>query len=313
MFTRALRSLVKKQLSPAQFHKCTTAAQSCAGVHLFHLPLANIHTQSMKLNEFQLPDFNYITDAPMAEKIQNFDVIANEGHKNYLLFATYVELLAGYLYPFVSKWVTQGLETAVSSAKEADPQFVDFIMDQWGMNAVALKPLPPRQHDDYIQDQYRIRVIAEKSLVKNQTYNFIYKSTKESAMPLMTLIKCIENYPWKWRLGVEGQQSYEPLMPLFHNSTRFFKYAITTYISHNSNNFTIDHDVIGRFWFHQDCLFKCLHHFSRLSNGVIEFPLGPEVVEYLWTLRSASLERDGVINELLCDPASDYARFMKNR
>ena len=47
---------------------------------------------------------------------------------------------------------------SVGSQKESDIQFVDFIMDQWDMQDVALKPFPPRQHDDYIQDQYRIRV-----------------------------------------------------------------------------------------------------------------------------------------------------------
>lgn len=319
MRVNVFKAFYKARCSVKSINKSTVILRPILQIPVLELA-KTIHTEPIKLqkqpdpeyDEYRLPDFKYLTNASMDEKIKNFMIIASEPHQNYMAFCVYVELLAGFLYPFVSEWVTTGLQPRVGIQKSDDTTFVDFILDQWQLH-VNTKPLPPRSEDEYFQKQYRIRVIAEKNLVRNQVYNFVYKARKEAVMTLSTLMKCIENYPWHWRLGEEQRAEFEPLMPLLLNSTKFFKYAVTNYISHNDRNFTIDHDVIGRFWFHQDCLFKILHHFASLSSNTIDFPLTQETTDYMWTLRAAYLNKDKIIPEILCDPESDYIRYLNSR
>lgn len=268
-------------------------------------------------NKYTLPGFGKFGTHSPKDKLLNFNIVANEGFKNYVLFCTYSELLASYLYPFVSQWTRQGLGCLSKNTKaDNDNDFCMSMMNLWHYNGES-PPLPP-QYKDYCQRNYRIRLIAAKEkLLADGEYQIDYeliRTPNTKAPPsLEIIIQCIRFFPWRNVINTDKSQDLQDYLALkktFVSCTEYFKYACSSYISNNGNNFTIDHDPIGRFWFNQDCLFKCLHHLARLSVDGIEFPLDHELAEYLKTLRVASLESEDVIRNLLISPYSQHYRML---
>lgn len=94
------------------------------------------------------------------------------------------------------------------------------------------------------------------------------RSEPSDDVPLVILVKFLQNYNWESIMENETilEQYRFHFKPAFDYHLKFFEYSYSTYVSHNEKNFTIDHEVIGRFWLHQDHLLKFLHHLSIMSR-----------------------------------------------
>jgi len=291
----------------------STNSRNCKE-HEFTTRLAEERTVK---DQFLIKDLCNFGEKTPLEKIKNFNYVLNDEHVNYLTFCLYSELLSRYLFPYISKWVTDGIGFMDKNTKaDRDTEFCEFIFKHW-KSAPENLPLPPRLHGyDYCSKKYRIRILADKrqiihSLNYEIDYDMIRQPTTKSPPSLHTLLACVRNFPWNHVIeGDEERNQHKMLTRTFHSSTDYFTFAYVNYLSRNRQNFTIDHDPFGRFWFNQDVLFKCLHHLCELTKGKMEFPFDDGMKEHLKLIRMASLEKSTISNALLLDPESAHSKFL---
>ena len=118
----------------------------------------------------------------------------------------------------------------------------------------------PLEFKDFNQILYRIRLIAgREKLLHGEDFKIDYGLIKTlityAPASLEVLIESLRYFPWLEVIKTDTMQDlnyYVSLKKMFIQSTDYFVYAIRTYISKNTNNFTIDHDTISCFWFNQD-------------------------------------------------------------
>merc|ERR1712096_245001 len=186
-------------------------------------------------DQFHIRDLCNFGEKTPLEKIKNFNYVLNDEHINYLTFCLYSELLSRYLFPYLSKWVTDGVGFMDKNTRtDRDTEFCEFIMKHWKSVPENL-PLPPKLVGyDYCSKKYRIRILADKrqiihSLNYEVDYDMIRQPTTKSPPSLHTLLACVRNFPWSHVIeSEEGKNQYKMLMRTFHSSTDYFTFEKNT-------------------------------------------------------------------------------------
>lgn len=259
-----------------------------------------------KLNEkpSRLEQLNYDVEESPTEKWRQFKKILDEDHKNLQIFIIYSELLGGFLKPIATKLVNCNLPKPYGPSEE---DFKNFLEDSWGIEDSGMYIFVPREEIEL--DAYKIHIVAKRREVIDGTPYTISNQTSTQV-----LLECIQNFPWDHVVTAEYRQQVQATKAVLENSVFYFVNAMKNFVTYNERSLTLDHNMIGRFWFHQDAFIKSLMNLEDIvaldKNGmdISILPSEEEILHYLNVMRYASCRPEETILELMCNPTSEMMK-----
>lgn len=252
----------------------------------------------------RLEQLNYDVEENPTEKWRQFKEILDEEHKNFQIFIIYSELLGGFLKPIATKLVNCNLPKPYGPSEE---DFKNFLEDSWGIEDSGMYIFVPRGEIEL--DAYKIHIVAKRKEVIEGTPYTISNQTSTQI-----LLECIQNFPWDHVVTAEYRQQVQATKAVLENSVFYFVNAMKNFVTYNERSLTLDHNMIGRFWFHQDALIKSLMNLEDVvaldKNGmdISILPNEDEILHYLNVMRYASCRPEETILELMCNPTSEMMR-----